>query len=96
VPKEFINRQDEWDFLCLHFQSENFKALSSTMTSRRKCKRKLNHRSGPIPFNDRALKRKADVQCVAPHLETYIEVHQQNHPDITSAKEMRSDDSLSG
>ncbi|KAL6204858.1 hypothetical protein ACLB2K_022125 [Fragaria x ananassa] len=49
MPSDFIGREDQWEFLCQHFESDAFKRLS--LANKRNCGEKtMHHHKGSSPI----------------------------------------------
>ncbi|KAM7486425.1 hypothetical protein LguiA_002434 [Lonicera macranthoides] len=84
VPVEFMGRVDEWTWLMAHWSTEETKARSEKMKAVRASDKKVDHRSGPVPFAYRAKKRKESGD-IAPIPNTWVEVYKKNAPDAAAA-----------
>ncbi|KAL6190962.1 hypothetical protein ACLB2K_037356 [Fragaria x ananassa] len=49
IPEELLHRQDEWEWLCTHFESDKYKRRSVVNSSNRG-KKELEHHSGRKPI----------------------------------------------
>ncbi|KAM7475171.1 hypothetical protein LguiB_022414 [Lonicera macranthoides] len=84
VPVEFMGRVDEWTCLMAHWSTEETKARSEKMKAVRASDKKVEHRSGPVPFAYRAKKRKESGD-IAPIPNTWVEVYKKNAPNAAAA-----------
>ncbi|KAL6176056.1 hypothetical protein ACLB2K_052692 [Fragaria x ananassa] len=49
MPSDFIGREDQWEFLCEHFESDAFKRLSLT-NKRNRREKTMHHHTGSSPI----------------------------------------------
>ncbi|KAL6204806.1 hypothetical protein ACLB2K_022073 [Fragaria x ananassa] len=49
MPSEFIGREDQWEFLCQHFESDAFKRLSLA-NKRNRGEKTMHHHTGSSPI----------------------------------------------
>ncbi|KAL6202890.1 hypothetical protein ACLB2K_026594 [Fragaria x ananassa] len=57
IPPDLIHRQDEWDWLCSHFVSLDFKTRSAANTTNRG-KKESEHHAGRLPIIYRGVNHK--------------------------------------
>ncbi|KAL6222967.1 hypothetical protein ACLB2K_006357 [Fragaria x ananassa] len=77
IPPDLIHRQDEWDWLCWHFESADFKTRSAANTTNRG-KKESEHHTGRLPIIYRVVhhKEKGEEFPVIPaYTETYDTVN---------------------
>ncbi|KAL6191217.1 hypothetical protein ACLB2K_037608 [Fragaria x ananassa] len=73
IPPDLIHMQDEWDWLCYHFESPDFKTQSAANTTNRG-KKESEHHMGWLPIIYRVVHKKENGEEF-PVITTYTETY---------------------
>ncbi|KAL6196972.1 hypothetical protein ACLB2K_032585 [Fragaria x ananassa] len=77
IPPDLIHRQDEWDWLCWHFESPDFKTRSAANKTNRG-KKESEHHTGRLPIIYRVVHHKEkgnEFPVIPAYIETYDTVN---------------------
>ncbi|KAL6137978.1 hypothetical protein ACLB2K_063266 [Fragaria x ananassa] len=78
IPEELLHRQDEWEWLCTHFESEKYKRRSVANSSNRG-KKELQHHSERKPIIYRVAELR-DKGASLPVVDVYPVTYDINQP----------------
>ncbi|KAL9679868.1 hypothetical protein QQ045_017739 [Rhodiola kirilowii] len=87
IPREFVDRRDQWEWLKSHFDDPNNKERGALMSKVRTESERIDHHSGKVPFYMRAAQLKLQGER-APIVATYSKVYSADLASVALATQM--------